>query len=62
MAWLNASMWAELFLENRDFLLEELDFYIHSLQQYRSALAEENLSALTALLEEGKKRKEEVDG
>ena len=62
VAWLNASMWAELFLENRDFLLEELDFYIHSLQQYRSALAEENLSALTALLEEGKKRKEEVDG
>ena len=62
VAWLNASMWAELFLENRDFLLEELNFYISSLEQYRSALAEENLSALTALLEEGKKRKEEVDG
>jgi prephenate dehydrogenase len=62
VAWLNAPMWAELFLENRDFLLEELNFYISSLEQYRSALAEENLSALTALLEEGKKRKEEVDG
>ena len=62
VAWLNATMWAELFLENRDHLLEELDFYIHSLQQYRSALEQQDRNVLTALLEEGKKRKEEVDG
>ena len=62
VAWLNAQMWAELFLYNKDHLIEELDFYIHSLQQYRDALASEDMTTLTELLEEGKRRKEEVDG
>ena len=38
VAWLNAPMWSELFMQNRDFLLEELDFYIDSLTAYRDAL------------------------
>ena len=62
VAWLNPQMWAELFLENKDFTLSELDIYIESLQAYRDALAHDNLQLLTALLEEGKRRKEEVDG
>lgn len=62
VAWLNPQMWAELFLENKDFTLSELDIYIKSLQAYRDALASDNLQLLTALLEEGKRRKEEVDG
>lgn len=62
VAWLNAGMWAELFLANRDNILRELDFYMHSLQQYRNAIADRDEAALTDLLEEGKKRKEEVDG
>ena len=62
VAWLNAPMWAELFLENKDFTLNELDIYIKNLTAYRDALAQENLETLTALLEEGKRRKEEVDG
>ncbi len=62
VAWLNAPMWAELFLENRDYVLEELDFFIHSLTAYRDALQAEDMDALTALLDAGKKRKEEVDG
>ena len=62
VAWLNPQMWAELFLENRDNTLSELDIYIKSLQAYREALANYDLKALTALLEEGKRRKEEVDG
>ena len=62
VAWLNSQMWAELFLENKDFTLSELDIYIESLQAYRDALAHDNLQLLTALLEEGKRRKEEVDG
>ena len=62
MAWLNPQMWAELFLENRDFVLEELDLYIHSLQAYREAIAAEDAAKLIALLEEGKKCKEAVDG
>ena len=62
VAWLNSRMWAELFLENRDYLLEELDFYISSLTAYREAIAAQDSAGLIALLEEGKRRKEEVDG
>ena len=62
VAWLNSQMWAELFLENRDFVLDELDFYIRSLTAYREAIAQNDISTLAALLEEGKRRKEEVDG
>ena len=62
VAWLNAPMWAELFLENKDNTLFELDTYIRNLTAYRDALANEDLETLTALLEEGKRRKEEVDG
>ncbi len=62
VAWLNAPMWAELFLENKDNVLFELDTYLLSLQKYRDAIASEDFQALTALLEEGKRRKEEVDG
>jgi len=62
VAWLNPQMWAELFLDNKDFTLYELDFYIESLCAYRQALENDDLQALTALLEEGKRRKEEVDG
>ena len=62
VAWLNAPMWAELFLENKDCVLEELDIYLKNLQAYRDAIAQDDLSGLTALLDEGKRRKEEVDG
>lgn len=62
VAWLNPRMWAELFLENKGNVLYELDFYIESLKAYRDAIAAEDEEALISLLEEGKKRKEEVDG
>ena len=62
VAWLNAPMWAELFLENRDCLLRELGWLMESLREYRAALEKIDLPELTRLLEEGKKRKEEVDG
>ena len=62
VAWLNPTMWAELFLEDKDFLLEELDTLMASLAQYREAIAGEDLPRLTALLEDGKRCKEEVDG
>ena len=61
VAWLNPQMWAELFMENKDFVLEELEFYIASLSAYRDAIRDDNKSYLLELLEEGKKRKEEVD-
>lgn len=62
VAWLNPQMWAELCMENRENMLFELDTYIASLQAYRSALENQDTNALIALLDEGKRRKEEVDG
>ena len=62
VAWLNAPMWTELFLDNRDNLLRELDTLIANLKVYRDALAQNDAEALCAALEEGKRRKEEVDG
>ena len=43
-------------------LLGELDGFIASLQQYRDAMAQDDLATLTALLDDGRRRKEEVDG
>lgn len=62
VAWLNAQMWAELCMENRDHMLSELDFFIDSLKKYRHALQAEDLETFAKLLEEGKIRKEQVDG
>ena len=62
VAWLNAPMWSELFLENRDNLLFELNTYLDSLTAYRDTLEARDGERLTALLEAGKKAKEEVDG
>ena len=62
VAWLNPQMWAELFLDNKDNILFELDTYLDNLKAYRDAIAAEDMEALVALLDEGKKRKEEVDG
>ena len=62
VAWLAPEMWAELFLENRDFLLRELDGYLENLKAYRDAMAAGDYDALVRLLDEGRRRKEEVDG
>lgn len=62
VAWLNPSMWAELMLENRDFMLQEMDVLLENLQKYRDAIAADSYEDLRQLLDEGRCRKEEVDG
>ena len=62
VAWLNPDMWAELFLENRDNLIGELDIIIENLTKYRTAMQNTDRTELVRLLDEGKRRKEEVDG
>ena len=62
VAWLNPKMWAELFLSNKDNILFELATYINELMRYKDAIAREDETALIALLDEGRKRKEDVDG
>ena len=62
VAWLNPQMWAELFMENGDNLLRELDGFIACLGEYRDAIASGDEPRLIALLDEGRRRKAEVDG
>ena len=58
VAHLNAPMWTELFLDNRDNLIRELDGIIAALREYRDAMADADADRLCALLEEGKHCKE----
>jgi len=62
VAWLNPYMWAELFLENQDNLLKEIDCLIDNLNEYRSAIADKDQKRLIRILDEGRKIKAEVDG
>lgn len=62
VAWLNPYMWSELFLSNKDNVLEELNILISNLNQYKDAIEKDDSDKLIRLLDEGRKRKEEVDG
>ena len=62
VAWLNPKMWAELFLSNKKNILFELDACINALSKYKDAITKDDASTLIALLDEGRKCKEEVDG
>ncbi len=62
VAWLNEVMWAELFIENREPLLFEIDGIISSLSEYRDAIAASDTERLTEILREGRLAKEEIDG
>lgn len=54
---INPPLWAELFLENRSFLLEELDTYIASLEKFRAAIYEKDGDELISLLSTVRKNK-----
>ncbi len=62
VAWLNENMWTELFLENKECLLEELSYFIKSLEEYKAAMENDDADTLRSLLADGKKCKEEIDG
>lgn len=53
VARLNVPMWTELFLENADYLEEELDTMIRNLIQYKEALEAKDEKTLADLLREG---------
>ena len=57
VASLNSKMWSELFLENSDNLLNEIDNIINNLKEYRDAIAANDRAELENLLEDGTKRK-----
>ena len=62
VAWLNERMWTELFLENKEPLLYELEHIIHALSEYRDAIREDDGERLCALLRDGRIAKEMADG
>ncbi|MCR4608604.1 MAG: prephenate dehydrogenase/arogenate dehydrogenase family protein [Eubacterium sp.] len=62
VAWLNETMWTEIFLENRDNIIKELDYMQKHLAEYKEALEANDSERLWKLLHDGKIAKEEVDG
>ena len=62
VAYLNENMWSELFLENRDNLINEIDSIVNNLVQYKEAMENNDREKLEELLRDGKILKEQIDG
>ena len=62
VAWLNPQMWAELFLSNKENVLDELVLFINSLTEYKKAIEANDEETLIRILDNGCRRKKEVDG
>ena len=60
MARINAEMWAQLFIDNKEPLIREIDDLVGNLQKFRTAIEAEDASALRALMEQGNRIKEEI--
>ena len=55
---INSTLWSELFLENKDPLISELDILIHNITKIKDAIKAEDTDALKALLEKGREVKQ----
>ena len=51
-------LWSELFLENKDPLISELDILIDNITKIKDAISAEDTDALKALLEKGREVKQ----
>ena len=58
VAYLNETMWTELFMDNRDYLSREIGNIICELQKYKDAMDEGDSVRLKELLKEGREMKE----
>lgn len=61
VAWLNESMWATLFLQNKEHISFEIEHLIGELQKYNEAIKAEDYETLKALLKDGRECKERCD-
>lgn len=61
VAKLNETMWTELFLENADFLADEIDDLVGRLQAYSKVIRSKDADTLKAMLREGKEKRLAVD-
>ncbi len=62
VARLNPGMWAELFLENKENLSNEIGTIIDNLQKYKDAIDNNDEEGLKEILLEGSNIKKEIDG
>ena len=62
VAWLNESMWTELFMANKEDLIEEIDYLVEHLKEYSDAMRDGDSDRLKQLLKDGRVRKEDIDG
>ena len=62
VAWLNEYMWTELFFDNKENLVNELDGFIDELTKYKDALINDNKEDMINILRDGRLCKKEVDG
>ena len=61
VAYLNENMWTELFLDNKDNLIFELDNIIEELKKYSDAMKNNDADTLKQLLKDGKEMKIKAD-
>ncbi|MCL1824087.1 MAG: prephenate dehydrogenase [Oscillospiraceae bacterium] len=61
VARLNEDMWTELFMENRDNLLLEMECLEKHLAEYKKAIEGNDREALKALLKDGRELKEKIE-
>ena len=59
IATMNEEMWTDLFMENRESLLKELEILMENLGEYRSALADADRGRIYDLIRQGRMRKEQ---
>ncbi len=57
VARLDENMWTELFMENRDYLAEQVKILIDNLQQYYDTISTGDADSLRQLLKDGKEKK-----
>jgi len=62
VALLDENMWTELFMDNRDYLCEQLDILIEHLEQYREALNAGDSERVCELLRDGREKKASAGG
>ncbi|MGN1202033.1 MAG: prephenate dehydrogenase [Eubacterium sp.] len=60
VAKINADMWTELFLDNKEPLVREIDDLVSNLLEFRSSIESGNAQKLHDLMEKGNKIKEEI--
>lgn len=60
VARINADMWTELFIDNKDALVREIDDLVSNLMKFKYAIVNEDEKQLHALMEKGNRIKEEI--